>query len=90
MSSFMGKMPSASSSVSASFRASSLPASSIMIVSVLFPCSDGPRVTSAVFLSSPLRFRMRATLNAACIARPLACLTRNIAIDRGPILCSPT
>ena len=61
-----------------------------MIVSVLFPCSDGPVVTMAVFCVSPLSVRTRAMLSAACSASPFASFTLDIAMLSGPILCSPT
>ena len=61
-----------------------------MMVSVLLPCSDGPTVTSAVLAISPSNLRTRAMLSAACTASPFFCFTWCMAMDSGPILCSPT
>ena len=40
----------------------------------------------AVFFIAPSRVLTRAMLRAAWIANPSTCFTRNIAMDKGPIL----
>ena len=89
ISSFIGYTPSDESGWR--FRSSprALLASSIIIVNVLFPCSEGPIVTIPVFLYWPSMVFALATLKDAWTAKPLFCLTKNMAIDKGPILCSP-